>query len=339
MNPIALAYPIGIPTDRPVLHFYGLIIVCGACLALFLSNYRAHKDGYDWHFFDSIFLVAFPAGIVGARIWYVIATWPECAPSASEWYRPLAVWEGGLAIQGGAIGGILIGLLYAHYRRKGTPVLAIADYAVPTILIAQAIGRWGNFFNQEVFGHCVLPSAWDFLPSFIVSNMQNGDSAMVSGISLASGSIAAPLFLVEGSINLMFYLIIAHVLPSVLGKHYRLGDTSFSYFIAYGITRLVLEPVRNPAFIMGVTSQSDLSKSNAKSFIMAIVFIVFGVLAVVSNHVIQALLEKKKKATPALATSVAAPVVAKKEETVDLAKLRAKEEALKNSDTTDDKKS
>lgn len=294
MNLIFDKYPQGIPFNNPnpPVRFYGIIIVLGAILCLVVSNLRAHKDGYDYHFFDSIFFVAFPCGIIGARIWYVIASY-ELEFAGKSFLDMIAIWDGGLAIQGGAIFGVLAGCIYVLLRRKGTPLLKATDFAVPTILIGQAVGRWGNFFNQEVFGHNVLASNWNFLPSFITNNMNSlpVSSTMWSGVSVPEGAIAVPLFLIEGVINLLFYYLIAHALPDVLGKRYRNGDATFAYFIAYGFVRMCLEPLRNPAFIMGVESPSgngvyDLSRGAEKSLIMAIAFIAFGVVAIILNHVI-----------------------------------------------------
>lgn len=298
-----LGYYPGIPFQHPVIRFYAICIVIGAVLALFLSNYHARKDGFrGWDFFNTIFLVAFPRGIVGARIWYVIATWPTCAPSAGKWYAPFALWEGGLAIQGGALLGVISGVLYAALRRKGTSILKIRDFAVPTILLAQRFGRWGNFFNQEVFGHAVSPSAWNFLPSFITNNRQNGDhlrgqyfyngqlmgSASVSQ-RLPSGSIAAPLFLVEGVLNLMGYFLLQYGLNAVEGKLFVNGDKSFAYFIIYGLVRRVLEPLRNPQFIRsrndsGAATGAD--KGSYQSYVRAGVYIGIGLLLIILNHVL-----------------------------------------------------
>ena len=105
------------------------------------------------------------------------------------------------------------------------------------------------------------------------------------------GAIAVPLFLVESVINLLFYFLIAHALPVFMGKRYRNGDATFSYFIAYGFVRMCMEPLRNPTFIMGVPSSSsdgiyDLSRGAEKSLIMAIAFIAFGLIAIILNHII-----------------------------------------------------
>lgn len=280
-------YPSGIPFDNPVIRFYAIFIIVGAILALVLSNYRAYKAGYDPKFFNMVFLVAFPSGIIGARVWYVIASWADEFANG-PFYRVFEIWNGGLAIQGGVIFGVIAGVLFVKFARKGTPVLQATDMAVPTILIAQAIGRWGNFFNSEVFGHAVSLDAWGFLPSFITNNMTG---SMSGGVVIPTGQVAAPLFLVEGVINVTFYFVITEGLKAIEGKHYKYGDQSFFYFIAYGVTRLILEPVRNSAFIMG-SQDGDFSTYN--SLIMAIVFIIVGVLLITLNHVLRYLSQKGK---------------------------------------------
>lgn len=285
-------YPEGIPFDEPVVRFYALFILIGALLALAISNYRAYKEGYDATFFNMVFLIAFPCGIIGARIWYVIASWSQEFANA-PFYHVFEIWTGGLAIQGGAIGGILAGVLFVFFARKGMPILKATDLAVPTILIAQAIGRWGNFFNSEVFGHAVSLEAWSFLPGFITNNMIG---KMSSGVIIPSSGIAAPLFLVEGLINIMFYFVITEGLKATEGKYYKDGDQSFSYFIAYGIVRLILEPLRNPAFIMG---EENGDKSTYNSMLMAIAFIIIGVILIIANHLFRYLYAKKILVLPA----------------------------------------
>lgn len=292
-----LAYPQGFPVNNPVIRLYAVCILIGGIVALFLSNYRAYKDGKDFNYFYTIFVIAFPAGIIGARIWYYIASYAT-EFAKQPWYKIFAFWEGGLAIQGGAIGGVVVGVIVALFLKKGTPILRITDYCIPTILIAQAIGRWGNFFNQEVFGHAVSLDAWNFIPSFITNNMQNGTSNMLSGVKLPSGSIAAPLFLVEGVLNIMFYFLITYGYQAITRKHYLDGDQSFLYFTAYGIIRLILEPTRNSQFIMGVKSSSDLTRSHYKSLMMAIVFISVGILLIIINHLTIYLLNKKNIKSP-----------------------------------------
>lgn len=345
-----LAYVNGFPFSNPVIRFYALFILAGACIAWFLVNYRAHKAGYDWNFFDSIFFVAFPLGIVGARIWYVIASWQaEFAPvfkSSGFWAglgNCFALWNGGLAIQGGVILGVVSGVIYVLFRRRGTSVLKIMDFAIPTIFIAQMMGRWGNFFNQEVFGHAVSPQAWNFLPSFIMNNMQNGTSSMLSGVKLPQGSVAAPLFLVEGFVNIAFYFVLTQGIPAAEGKRYVPGDQAFGYFIAYGIIRAILEPLRNPAFIMG-TDDVTSGHGGYKSYGMAIAFIIVGVGLIILNHILNHFAKRGKfDSIPFLKNLYleSFDVVevkeqseeknsVKEEDSIDFEKLKKKEEELQN---------
>lgn len=272
-----LALPQGFDIFGLHIQFYALFILGGALLALFLSSYRAHKKGYSWDFFEIIFFVAFPLGIVGARVWYVIAEWQK-EFAGGEFWRVFAIWEGGLAIQGGIIGGVLAGVFTIKYFKKGCSVLEILDFAVPTIFIAQAIGRIGNFTNQEVYGAYVSTQGWNFLPGFITNQMHIEEGG--------AGTMAAPLFLVEGLINVANYYILVHAVPYIFGKHYKDGDVSFIYIVLYGITRMVMEPLRNSRYQMG--------SNQSASFNMAIAFIVIGVLLVVGNHLYCYYRDKKK---------------------------------------------
>ncbi len=261
--------------------FYAIFILVGALTALFLASYRAHKKGYPWETYDVVFITAFPAGIIGARIWYVIAEWnTKFGPNfSSDPFAMFRTWDGGLAIQGGVIGGILIGVLMVMWRRKGMSVFKAADFAVPTILIAQAIGRWGNFMNGEVYGQFVTTDAWNFLPSFIINNLHT-----------EGGLIGAPLFFVEGLINIGGYFFLTHGIDMLFGKFYEDGDAVCCYFVWYGVVRAVLEPLRNPKYIMG-------GGESMKSVSMAIAFVVVGLIALVANHVIRYQLRKKKQET------------------------------------------
>ena len=104
-------------------------------------------------------LCGVPAAIVGARLYYVIFSWPTYAKNPIS---ALYLWEGGLAIYGGILGGLLAGLLYA--RKKGLRFLTLADLVAPCFAIGQAVGRWGNFFNQEAYGVAVANPALQRFP-------------------------------------------------------------------------------------------------------------------------------------------------------------------------------
>jgi prolipoprotein diacylglyceryl transferase len=129
------------------IHMYGLMLLAGIAACIAISGYRWVHRGGDW---DLIFRVAVwgvGAGIVGARIYHLITSWDEVP---DEWWGPFAVWEGGLGIWGGIAAGVLVGGYIAH--RAGANVPLLLDCAAPGLLVAQAIGRVGNWWNQELFG-------------------------------------------------------------------------------------------------------------------------------------------------------------------------------------------
>ncbi len=129
------------------IHMYGLMLLAGIAACVWVTGRRWVARGGDW---DLIFRVAVWGvgfGIVGARLYHIATSWNELP---NHWWGPFAVWEGGLGIWGGILGGVLAGAVIA--RRSGVSVLALLDAAAPGLLIAQAIGRVGNWWNQELFG-------------------------------------------------------------------------------------------------------------------------------------------------------------------------------------------
>jgi prolipoprotein diacylglyceryl transferase len=133
-------------------HAYGLMLLLGIVAAAWLTGRRWTGR---WAFWrdprgDLVFRVAMwgvLGGIVGARLYHVVTSWSTVD---GEWWEPFAVWEGGLGVWGGIAGGVLVGAWVV--RRAGESVLAFMDTVAPGLLLAQAIGRWGNYFNQELFG-------------------------------------------------------------------------------------------------------------------------------------------------------------------------------------------
>ena len=129
------------------IHMYGLMLLAGIAACIAITGARWVARGGDW---DLIFRVAVwgvGAGIVGARLYHLATSWSEVP---DDWWGPFAVWEGGLGIWGGIAGGVLVGGIVAH--RAGASVTALLDAAAPGLLVAQAIGRVGNWWNQELFG-------------------------------------------------------------------------------------------------------------------------------------------------------------------------------------------
>src|SRR5690348_14434046 len=129
---------------------YGLMLLLAIAAAIWLTGRRWVRWGGDW---DLIFRVAIWGvifGIVGARIYHLITSWDQDAAIHAHWYGPFAVWSGGLGIWGAIPFGVLAGAWIV--RRSGNSVRLFMDAVAPGLLLAQAIGRWGNWFNQELFG-------------------------------------------------------------------------------------------------------------------------------------------------------------------------------------------
>ena len=142
-------------------HFYGLMYVIGIALAVIITRRRWAAAGGDPALVGDVALWAVPAGIIGGRIYFDITT-PSQIPHV--WYGPLAVWSGGLGIWGGIAGGAIAGIW--RIRRAGANAGQFANAVAPALLVAQAVGRIGNYFNQELFGKpSTLPWALEIAPA------------------------------------------------------------------------------------------------------------------------------------------------------------------------------
>ncbi len=115
--------------------------------ATVMTGIRWTRRGGDWDLVLSVAMWGVLGGIVGARLYHVVTSWNEVP---DEWWGPLAVWKGGLGVWGGIAGGVLAGAIVVH--RRGESIFAFMDVVAPGLLLAQGIGRWGNWFNQELFG-------------------------------------------------------------------------------------------------------------------------------------------------------------------------------------------
>ena len=235
--------------------FYGVVILAGAIVAWKISDHHMYQKYGRHGLLDACFLWAFPMGIVGARVWYVVGNWngdgaggPNYAQycAQGQWWRIFAIWEGGLTILGGAVGGILAGMLFMLIFRRYIDLRIAMDLVIPTILIAQAIGRWGNFFNHEVYGAEVAMSSMGFLPVWLRSMMA---TSFNNGIPSDRGYV--PLFLIEGAINIAGYFLIYWGIRLWWKKTRALGSLSACYLIWYGIVRMILEPLRDRSYNMG----------------------------------------------------------------------------------------
>jgi len=179
-----IAFEIGPITVR----WYGLIMTTAFLTGILLAYHRAGQNQVDPDHMISMVTLIIPAAIIGARIYYVAFEWEQYAANPIE---TLFIWHGGLAIHGGIIGGTLAGLWYV--RRHNLNPWLTADIVAPSLILGQAIGRWGNFINQEAFGGPVSYEYISRFPRFIQEQMH------------IAGQYVHPTFLYESCWNLAVF--------------------------------------------------------------------------------------------------------------------------------------
>jgi prolipoprotein diacylglyceryl transferase len=144
-------------------HVYGVMYVFAVAGAILVTSRLWRKQGGDPNLPYEVALWAFPAGLIGGRIYFLITT-PSQVPD--HWWGPFAIWQGGLGIWGGIAAGVVVGLIVVRRRLSKPDVRRFMDAAAPGLLVAQSFGRVGNYFNQELFGKpSTLPWALKISPS------------------------------------------------------------------------------------------------------------------------------------------------------------------------------
>ena len=208
------------------------MIAFGVVAAVLLSQRRWAARGGNPDDISTIALWAVPAGLVGARAYHVLTDWRF----DEGWAQPFKIWEGGLGIPGGIAAGVLVGLWMI--RRNGWDQPTLLDAIVPGLPLAQAIGRWGNYFNQELFGGpSDLPWAVEIDPDVAASAGHRGVETF------------HPTFLYESLWNLGLTLFLVWV--DRTGK-LRRGALLAVYVVGYLVARLWLETIRvDPATEVG----------------------------------------------------------------------------------------
>ena len=262
--------------------FYGICVVGGAIVVYFICDHYFYKKYGKHGIIDTLFLWCFPMGLVGARLWYCLVLRGDYYFANPE--KIIQVWDGGLAIQGGAMLGIIAGVSFVLIFRKYVDIRWAIDAIVPTILIAQAIGRWGNFFNCEVFGEPTLISNWWFIPSFIKGQMQFSSVSVTNVIH--EGEMYTPLFLIESVVNLCGYFLIRYATKPI-NKYLPLLSRGGMYILWYGLVRLIMEPMRNGY-------GSGIGDGFGQSRITAIAMIAGGALIIGASY-LWGILEAKKQ--------------------------------------------
>lgn len=212
-------------------YWYGLIIGAGLLLGLLLATREAEKLKLGKETFTDLILWAVPISIISARIYYVLFKWDYYSKNPGE---IIAIWEGGIAIHGALIGAVLTAVVFA--RKKGLSFWKLADIAAPSIILGQAIGRWGNFMNQEAYGTEVTRQFLENLnlPDFIINQMY------------IDGAYHHPTFLYESLWNLAGFLI----LLLVRRLNPRRGEVFLFYIIWYSIGRFFVEGLRTDSLML-----------------------------------------------------------------------------------------
>ena len=212
------------------LRWYGVIIVFGILCALLLATRRQSRLGLPKDTAVDLVLLGLPAAIVGARLYYVAFAWEVFA---SNPVSALYIWEGGLAIYGGLIGGVIAGAVYG--RVKGLPFLKLADLAAPSFALGQAIGRWGNFLNQEAYG-AAARFAWQerFPISVFIAADRQWHYATFFYESAWCAAIVALLLIAERR-----------------RRFRRNGDVFTAYVFLYALERALVEGLRTDSLMWG----------------------------------------------------------------------------------------
>lgn len=208
------------------IYYYAIAIVIGMIVATCLSALLMKRRNMSPDFIFTLFIFCIPSALICARLYYCIT---EPLPF-DKW---IDVRDGGLSILGGVIGGVGMGLVVCLVKKIN--FFRAADCVVITILIAQVIGRWGNFFNQEVYGFEVTDPAQQWFPlAVFIDKTQSWHYA---------------LFFYEGCLNAIGFALL-YTAAWFWTKRPN-GIFTFAYFVWYGIVRAIMEPFRDPQYILG----------------------------------------------------------------------------------------
>ncbi|MDQ0232405.1 MULTISPECIES: prolipoprotein diacylglyceryl transferase [Bacillaceae] len=226
------------PLDRVAIEFgpftiywYGIIIGIGILLGWVFATREAKKLGLSKDTFSDLLLWVIPISIVSARIYYVLFKWDYYSQNPGQIF---AIWEGGIAIHGALIGGVVTAVVFAN--KKGISFWKLADISAPSIILGQAIGRWGNFMNQEAHGTEVTRGFLEGinLPDFIINQMY------------INGSYYHPTFLYESLWNLLGFVL----LLIVRRLNIKRGELFLIYVIWYSIGRFFVEGLRTDSLML-----------------------------------------------------------------------------------------
>lgn len=223
--------PIAIDLGPLQVHWYGIIIGVGILLGLLLAMRESERRGLEKETFLDLILYAVPIAILSARIYYVIFQWDYYSQYPGDIIK---IWNGGIAIHGALIGSVITAVVFA--KKRGISFWKLADIAAPSILLGQAIGRWGNFMNQEAHGGEVSRSFLEglYLPDWVINQMY------------INGTYYHPTFLYESLWNFTGVMVLLFLRKVNL----RRGELFLSYVIWYSIGRFFVEGLRTDSLML-----------------------------------------------------------------------------------------
>lgn len=207
--------------------WYGVIIGCGFLLGLFLAIYRAKKRGYNPDLMWNYFFILVPVAIISARAYYVIFEWDQYRDNL---WSVFAVNQGGLAIYGGIIGGVVAAMIYCRVQKFS--LFEFADMVIPSLVLGQVVGRWGNFVNQEAFGQLITNPKLQFFPYGVyIEALEEWHQAT---------------FFYESTWNLLLFAVMLLITHRLKKRGYLLS----LYLVGYGVIRFFIEGLRTDSLYL-----------------------------------------------------------------------------------------
>ncbi len=223
--------PIAIEAGPFQVHWYGIIIGIGIALGFYLASREGNKLGLPDETFSDLLIWAIPIALLSARTYYVLFEWEYYSQNPGA---IIQIWNGGIAIHGALIGSVATAIVFA--RKRNISFWKLADVAAPSIILGQAIGRWGNFVNQEAHGGEVTRSFLEqlFLPEWIINQMY------------INGAYYHPTFLYESVWNVLGFIL----LLALRKVNVKRGELFLSYIIWYSAGRFVIEGMRTDSLML-----------------------------------------------------------------------------------------
>ena len=215
------------------IRWYSILILIGALIGVVLLLIEAKRFNMGFDFVINLAFYTIIMGIIGARAYYVLFNFEQYKDNLIDIVK---IWNGGLAIHGGLIAGIITAIVYCNSR--GVRPLKVIDMAVPSMILAQAIGRWGNFFNSEAHGAVttVAKLKAHLIPGFVIKGMNIG------------GFYYEPCFYYESIWCLLGFILLMYLRKR---KYLKIGMLTWTYFMWYGFGRFFIESMRTDSLMFG----------------------------------------------------------------------------------------